>query len=144
MMTTIATDGVTIAGDGKITSGDTITDLNRVKVFRLPDGTAIGYAGDLISTSAFHSWMVAGADANNRPTLSENFAAVRINGSSTVLLYDDEYRSVEMPVPYATGSGRNFALAAMDAGLPPKDAVAIAAKRDVYSGGRVRSVTVKL
>lgn len=44
--------------------------------------------------------------------------------------------------PFATGSGRDFALAAMDMGATAKEAVEIAAKRDVYTGGTIRTLTI--
>ena len=44
--------------------------------------------------------------------------------------------------PFAIGSGRDFALAAMDMGATAKEAVAAAARRDVYTGGTIRTVTI--
>ncbi len=38
----------------------------------------------------------------------------------------------------SAGSGGDYAITAMDLGLSAKDAVKMAIKRDVYSGGRVR------
>lgn len=44
--------------------------------------------------------------------------------------------------PFAIGSGRDFALAAMDMGATAKEAVEMAAKRDVYTGGTIRTVII--
>lgn len=44
--------------------------------------------------------------------------------------------------PFATGSGRDFALAAMDMGASAKKAVKVASKRDVYTGGKIRTLTI--
>lgn len=43
---------------------------------------------------------------------------------------------------FAIGSGRDFALAAMDMGTTAKEAVEIAAKRDVYTGGTIRTLVI--
>lgn len=44
--------------------------------------------------------------------------------------------------PFAMGSGRDFALGAMDMGATAKKAVEIAAGRDAYTGGIIRTITV--
>ena len=44
--------------------------------------------------------------------------------------------------PFAMGSGRDFALAAMDMGATAKEAVEAAAKRDVYTGGTIRTLII--
>lgn len=44
---------------------------------------------------------------------------------------------------YAGGTGRNFALAAMDLGKSPKEAVQLAIKYDVYSGGDAQELIIK-
>ena len=40
---------------------------------------------------------------------------------------------------YAIGSGRRFALAFMDAGMSAKEAIEMTAKRDIYTGGTIRT-----
>jgi ATP-dependent protease HslVU (ClpYQ) peptidase subunit len=42
----------------------------------------------------------------------------------------------------AIGSGEEYAIGAMDAGLSAKDAVKIACNRDIYSGGRIRTFKI--
>ena len=41
--------------------------------------------------------------------------------------------------PYASGSGKTYALTAMDMGASAKEAVKMAIKRDVYSGGKIKT-----
>ncbi|WIA56003.1 hypothetical protein N6H05_23795 [Sphingobium sp. WTD-1] len=142
-MTTLATDGRTIAADGQITCGDTIEDTNATKVFRLKDGRAFGFAGCLASDYQFKWWADNGMSLEELPTLSEDFSAVVIDGSKTVLVFDHMLRTMTMPVPYATGSGRQYAVTAMDLGFTPKEAVKAACKRDVWSSGTIRAITVK-
>ncbi len=142
-MTTLATDGITLAADGQISCGDLIEDLNRQKVFRLNDGTAIAFAGCLHSAVRFMEWVQSGSPQDLVPSLAENFGAIRINGTSTVLSYDNSCHAIQMPTPYAEGTGKHLALGAMLAGKTPVEAVKIAAQRDMWTGGKIRSVTVK-
>lgn len=142
-MTTLATDGQTIAADGQITCGDTIEDTNATKVFRIKDGRAFGFAGCLASGYQFKWWADKGMNVDELPNLSEDFSAVVIDGSKTVLVFDHMLRTMTMPVPYATGSGMRYAITAMDLGFSPKEAVKAACKRDVWSSGTIRAITVK-
>lgn len=45
---------------------------------------------------------------------------------------------IDLTKPYAIGSGYKFAIGALDAGASGKDAIKIASKRDVNTGGKVR------
>ncbi|WLH37623.1 proteasome subunit beta [Pseudomonas sp. FP2196] len=49
---------------------------------------------------------------------------------------------VWMERSFAIGSGRDFALAAMDMGATAKEAVESAAKRDVYTVGTIRTLII--
>ena len=44
--------------------------------------------------------------------------------------------------PFAIGSGRDFALAAMDMGATAKEAVEMAARRDICTGGTIRTLII--
>ncbi len=45
--------------------------------------------------------------------------------------------------PDAIGSGSAYALAAMDMGASAEEAVRAAMKRDIYTGGKVRTMTIR-
>ena len=45
---------------------------------------------------------------------------------------------------YSIGNGRKFALAAMECGKSPREAVEVAIKYDIYSGGEVQEEIIKL
>jgi ATP-dependent protease HslVU (ClpYQ) peptidase subunit len=143
VMTTLATDGRTLASDGQLTGADLVASLVQQKVFRLADGSVIGYAGELASSLAFHEWITNGMTKETEPELSEAFAAIRINGTSTVTTYDYNCIAIELPAPMCVGSGAQIALGAMLAGKTPLEAVKIAVTRDIYSGGKCRALTVK-
>jgi hypothetical protein len=66
---------------------------------------------------------------------------ILIDCESEKIWYTDGLQWVEMKAPYiALGSGAPHALTAMDSGLDAIKAVHMGIKRDVYSGGRVRSL----
>ncbi|MNJ79145.1 hypothetical protein D3C77_770710 [compost metagenome] len=44
--------------------------------------------------------------------------------------------------PDAIGSGAPYALAAMDMGASAEDAVRAAMKRDIYTGGKIRTLRI--
>ena len=51
--------------------------------------------------------------------------------------------TIPLTRPFAIGSGQHFALTAMDMGATAKEAVKMAAKRDVGTGGRIRTFRLK-
>lgn len=132
-MSTIATDGKMMAGDSLITCGGIIISEDSRKVHRLNDGSIIGTVGrtsDMISVVA---WM-------NDPQLEKpktvDFCAIMINQDGAFWAHDDlVWTPVQLPA--AAGSGSELALGAMLSGASLSEAVSIAAKRDVYTGGRI-------
>jgi len=50
---------------------------------------------------------------------------------------------VALKVPRAFGSGELHALTAMDMGASAKEAVGMAAKRDIYTGGKINTFKLK-
>ncbi|CAN0480243.1 unnamed protein product, partial [Phaeothamnion confervicola] len=47
-----------------------------------------------------------------------------------------------VPVPAAIGSGREYAITALDLGVSPREAVEAACKRDIWSGGEIMVVDI--
>ena len=142
-MTTLATDGITLAADGQITCGDVVESLETKKVVKLPDGTVVGWAGCVHAANKFVAWLQGGEDQNCRPDLTDSFVAIRINGTSEVLSYDADCHAIIMPAPHTAGSGGVLALGAMLAGASPREAVMLACKRDVYSGGKITALKAR-
>lgn len=133
-MTTIATDGKSMAGDGLVTSGDAIFGYNLVKVRRAPDGRIAGASGTGYDADAFHAWLANGGDP---PKLNEHFEALVLYPDGTCRSYDSDCRSIPEELPSATGSGRLAAIGAMEFGAGPERAVEIACARDAMSGGKI-------
>lgn len=133
-MTTIATDGKSMAGDGLVTGNDCVHATDFRKVFRLKDGRIVGFSGSAYHYSGFINWLESGGEV---PSMDEHFEALVLNLDGSVLSYDQLCRSIVQPTPAATGSGTPFALGAMDAGASPEVAVGIACKRNPSTGGQI-------
>lgn len=72
--------------------------------------------------------------------------AILSDGGKLYSFSHDESHLFKSPIPadkyYATGSGMDYALGALDMGATAAEAVKVAIKRDQRSGGRVRTVRV--
>lgn len=134
-MTTIATDGKTIAADGLCVSGEMITDSNAKKLTRLPDGSIVGGCGELAPIRrAIDCLHAPGAHPDD---FTGEFMLLRLMPDGEIIRYEGSLFGVETPAPAAIGTGREFAVGAMLAGKAAKRAVEIATSCDVYSGGTI-------
>lgn len=71
----------------------------------------------------------------------EDVECILIDCETEKVWYTDGLQWAELKAPYvALGSGAPHAITAMDAGLDAVKAVHMGVKRDVYSGGKVRSL----
>lgn len=156
-MTTIAVKDGIMAGDGRCSLGSTVIKDDMVKVFWI-NNHLMGGAGRARSISTFAQWLQKHTDytiVNQEvgdlvdlipPVLQddEEFTALVLTPDKQVLMYDGNVAlNLGQDVPASIGSGSVFALAAMDAGVSAEDAVKIAMKRDVYSGGEITVVQLE-
>lgn len=132
-MTTIATDGRSMAGDGQAGRGDLITRASAVKVHRLADGSLFGGAGDAGQLIDLRAWLEGGGA---RPK-AKSLAAFHLKTNGELWYYGDNESPVLSEAPNAVGTGEALAIGAMEAGATPEQAVAIAARRDINSGGAI-------
>jgi ATP-dependent HslUV protease subunit HslV len=133
-MTTIATDGKSMAGDGLANAHGTIVDRSYVKVWRTPGGALIGCAGIRADALAFFAWKCGG----DRPKIKKSFEAlVLLPSGSLTYCCETDLDGCESEAPTAIGSGMDFAFGAMDAGASPERAVEIAGQRNPYTGGTI-------
>lgn len=133
-MTTIATDGKTMAGDGCISAGDERLSDTFVKVHRLTDGRVIGVSGCSYSAIEFVQYMQRGTD---KPELPDQFCALVLHTDGTVEMMNHRCVPIQIDVPNAVGSGADYAIGAMLFGATPEQAVQIAAQRDLFTGGKI-------
>jgi len=144
-MTTIATDGLTIAADGKASAGTMVTS-SKVNKVRVLNGVIYAVSGLEAYVQPLIDWHNAGADPAKYPLAkgdgNESCLLVIVEpGRGQYYTYGIPYR-VDVEFPFALGSGRDFAIGAMEAGASPLEAVDIAVRRDVYSGGSIQVLDI--
>jgi ATP-dependent protease HslVU (ClpYQ) peptidase subunit len=136
-VTTIATDGRSMAGDGLVHDHcDVIVNTAHRKVHRLQDGRLAGGAGNSFDVTAWVGWLNGGKTADC-PIESDRFSGLILNTDGSVLWVDHKGREELSPVPCSVGSGQDLAYGAMEAGASPEEAVRIACRRDIFSGGTI-------
>ncbi len=136
-MTTIATDGRSMAGDGLATANRTICARQMVKVHRLSDGSLYGACGDDGDGQRHQAW-VEGGCVGQPPEKMESgfgFLVLRPNGE----LFEGSENGILCPIdaPFAIGSGFDVAVGAMDMGADAERAIEITSQRDVWTGGKI-------
>jgi ATP-dependent protease HslVU (ClpYQ) peptidase subunit len=134
-MTTIATDGRTMAGDGRITAHSEVLTDTAVKVHRLPDGRVVGVAGCSYSCIEFVRYM--SEPGASRPQVDDEFTALVMHPDGRVEMMNARMVPLQIDTPIAIGSGADYATGAMLAGASPVRAVEIAVMKDSGSGGVV-------
>ncbi len=139
-MTTIAYDGVSVATDSYVTEGDLVVDFNYPKLIT-QKGVKFFLCGEL---DGFNN--LVAKYFNPSANLSGDASAIVIHGKDVFLveLGPDKFTCSKAVVPMALGTGTALALGAMDAGASAREALKIAIKRDVYSGGRITCRKVRL
>ena len=144
-MTTIAWDGKTLAADGQITRDNSIVmTTTQQKIFKnVGVFDVLAFCGDWMPIDDFLDWALKPEDS--QPPRGEYTVIFAING---VL----HFSSMETPLSEcmvlakgavdAWGSGAHLALGALHSGKSARQAVNLACKLDVFTGGTVRSVRI--
>lgn len=142
-MTVIITDGHAMAGDGRVTAGDSILADDFVKVRHLDDGSVCGMAGDLRDCFLAWDWLDRGApfDAiprfGGKPNDKHGFEAVILRPDGRIEYFDVMCVFIPYTAPFAIGCASDVALACLDAGMSLEDSVRLAARRNTKCGGQV-------
>lgn len=146
-MTTIAyRDGI-MAADSLVTSND-VRRGAVAKIGRFGVGIAggiVGYAGWSGLLDTVVSWLENGAPADARPTLhpDTSFSAIVVWPNGIVTILDKTFIRTDIDGEFfAEGSGNEFALGAMAMGAKARQAVEIAARFDIYTGGRISTLSL--
>ena len=134
-MTTIATDGLTIAGDGARFRNEVLVASSARKVHRLSDGSLLGCSGESPDCVAFREWIEAGL-SSRRPK-ANSLSALHLLTDGSLFYYSERGPGVPAEAPATLGTGAELAMGAMLAGATPARAVALASERDPYSGGTI-------
>lgn len=155
-MTTIVFDGKTLACDSQVSSHHRIVANDGKKIFTPPEGEvwriygktvkAIGISGDYAAVFEIIEALKSEKGLANTTAFPEktSFSLLSILEDGKVLDTskdsDDKYiATCEVSPPVAIGSGMEFALGAMAAGLSAEAAVDVAIQLDLYSGGPIQS-----
>lgn len=142
-MTTIATDGITIAADSKRCAGGEVVDLCTTKI-RIKGRAVFALTGDFAVYDAAIDWYLQGADPTKVPSAGKNvnwsLLAIDENGLrryTPETPYPDPFG-----YPQAFGSGCSYALAALKLGKSPKEAIELASSLDIYTGGPIQVINI--
>ena len=138
-MTTIAFDGKTLAADGRAI-GDFIHQSEPRKIFRVGPGL---YAAGAGRWADIHHWVywLRGGLKDDRPIFDDYFSGMLV-GRGLSFKFERKLIPVPLIAPHAIGSGCQFAMAVMVAGMSAVKAVEIAKKLDEDTGGKVQSVQI--
>lgn len=142
-MTIICTDGKTMAADSLQLRGDhLVVNRNRRKLFRLPDGSVVGMAGEASLIEATRKWMLAGEDYDAVPRAPGDIQmrGLRLYPDGRLELFDQLFCPFATEVPAAIGAADEMAVALLGAGLSPAHAVRECMKWCVWIGGAVRTM----
>ncbi len=149
-MTTVAFDGCTMAADRMVNIGDTPVRAPRSKIRRgvfQGDEALFGMSGAVAFSELLVEWLERGAPADRPPDLDsadDGACSVIVATRRGVTLFCNTHLGVPIgPTPWAVGSGANYALGAMAAGVKARRAVEIACTLDVNSGLGVDVLTLK-
>ena len=141
-MTTIAYKDGVIAYDGRQTRNDRIVSDSAPKC-QVVDGVSFFLSGAVCDEKA----LIAAYFGTASPVPVECSGYVVDGGKLMMVGHDDKTgvwkQDLDLANPDAIGSGYAYAIAAMDMGASAEDAVRAAMKRDIYTGGDVRAVTIK-
>ncbi len=142
-MTTICYKAGILAFDGQCTNENEIVAKNIVKAIATKK-LLVGASGATAHCQAFIEWVRNGRKASTmpKPLPDDKFEGIVIDDKGCITVYEEGLLSVEFGTHpfFAIGSGAQFAIGAMEAGASALEAVKIAAKRDIYTGGEIRWV----
>lgn len=133
-MTTICTDGKTVAAD-RLISDNNLTHGQICKVTRLTNGAVMAYTGSPYQLPAFVEWL--NGDQSSKFESDSVSEAIVLMPDGTIRMYDEHGRWYEADAPQAAGSGAAVAYGALAAGASPAEAIEIASRYDIKTGGGV-------
>jgi len=142
-MTTIAWDGKTLACDSQATCNDVVMSSTTKKIFKnVGPYAAVAGAGSQGQVVEWISWIKSGKNGD-APETKVTMLCIKPNGRGVVIFTGQSQEEITLTKNSAEGSGMDIAIGAMDAGKSAIEAVKIAIKRDIHSGGKVQSYTVR-
>jgi len=140
-MTTIAYKDGVIAYDSRQTRGGSIVSDATAKC-QVVNGVSFFLSGAVCDEKA-----LIAAYFGTPPSAPVECSGFVVDGNELMMVgVDDKTGIWKQPLdrgnPDAIGSGSAYALAAMDMGATAEEAVRAAMKRDIYTGGAIRTFTI--
>lgn len=140
-MTTIAYNDGVIAYDGRQVRNDRIVSDSAPKCV-VVDGVSFFLSGAVCDEKA-----LIAAYFGTPSSVPVECSGYVVDGGKLLMIGHDNTTGIwkqdlDPSNPDAIGSGAPYALAAMDMGASAEEAVRAAMKRDIYTGGTVRTVTI--
>lgn len=152
-MTTIAyRDGI-LAADSKITYGGAEYVKGYHKIWKSePEGIMVGFTGDVAMGSAFKRWALNTSfakipdcplDLGRKGCVADGIIVIKLTGGKHQVLEYNGGGVIDWGIaPFlAWGSGWLIAVGALEAGVSAEQAVTIAARRDVFTGGKIHTLS---
>ena len=144
-ITTIAFDGKILAADKQTTwSGRPAPTVKIHKLQKSSGWQAIGHAGNSYHALLIKRWF--NGELEKEPTLPTDSNAIVLLVDLNGRPYMSDRDLVPIPtnmVPWAIGSGGDFAIGAMMAGVPAGEAILIATECDTNTGMGVDEIEIK-
>lgn len=137
-MTTICTDGETIAADMLIT-GHGLTHGTFSKLAKAADGSIVGIAGGPFDLESFVEWY--DGDRKESWDGADDTEILVLSPGGVVHCFNHLGRSFVCTAPQAIGSGAAVAYGALAVGASPKQAIEAASKYDTRTGGGVEGMS---
>ncbi len=141
-MTTIAWDGKTLAVDSKSCMGSIVESTSAKKLYlNVGEYKAVAVTGELLEALDVIDWLKG--DKLGKFPKGEEGALVCVDKKGDLYTYHihGTGRPEKRKGVFSEGSGWAVALGALDCGSTAVEAVKIAAKRCVYTGGKIQSYT---
>jgi ATP-dependent protease HslVU (ClpYQ) peptidase subunit len=145
-MTTVACRDGVIASDSQETIGKVVTGRNCKKVFQLKNGCVIGFAGHVAMWESFLKQMndaIGDGEVADLPEIKgcKGVTAMLTDGVY-IYVWEKGWEQPQKGGFFAIGNGMFYAIAAMKAGADARAAAKVGAEMDIYSGGRIQSLSV--
>lgn len=139
-MTTIAWDGKTLACDRQLTQDG--KRFTTTKAWRLKDGRLFASAGAVEDNIAVRDWLNGDTD---KPSFKdgESFNGVLISEGHLYICNTKLKWSPIHDVVFATGSGGDYATAALRLGKSARESVEVAAEMDLWTGMGVDELMIE-
>ena len=144
-MTTIACDGKNLAADGRTTTGPELIHNTTNKLVLRP-GLILAFTGYAAGLRPLTAWVEAGADpAQYPPGLSDGCVVWMFSRKfkTPMIQHGNVPYFVPTPWRHAIGSGREYAMGAMDMGASAQDAIKVASRHDLSTGGKITMINVR-